>query len=69
MSLSARRFEVNRLELTLSIASFAAAIGAVRVWGVMACVCVYMFVCLHHCLLRSRHWRGVCLGHDDVFFM
>lgn len=29
MSLSARRFEVNRLELTLSIASFAAAIGAV----------------------------------------
>lgn len=29
VSLSARRFEVNRLELTLSIASFAAAIGAV----------------------------------------
>jgi Mg2+ and Co2+ transporter CorA len=28
VSLSARRFEVNRLELTLSIASFAAALGA-----------------------------------------
>lgn len=28
MSLSARRFEVNRLELTLSICSFAAAVGA-----------------------------------------
>ena len=29
VSLSARRFELNRLELTLSIASFAAALGAV----------------------------------------
>ncbi len=28
MSLSARRYEVNRLELTLSIGSFAASIGA-----------------------------------------
>jgi magnesium transporter len=28
VSLSARRFEVNRLELTLSIGSFAAALGA-----------------------------------------
>ena len=28
VSLSARRFEVNRLELTLSIGSFAAAVGA-----------------------------------------
>ena len=28
MSLSARRFEVNRLELLLSIASFSAALGA-----------------------------------------
>ena len=28
VSLSARRFEVNRLELTLSIGSFSAAIGA-----------------------------------------
>lgn len=28
VSLSARRFEVNRLELTLSICSFAAAVGA-----------------------------------------
>ena len=29
VSLSARRFELNRLELTLSIGSFAAALGAV----------------------------------------